>query len=138
MKIEGIIRKMRRSGHKITPQRVTIVKAILESEGLVTPSDLFNKARRADPAVGEVTVYRTVNILSQLGLVCTVPTAGNAHGYVVRPSGHHDHLICSGCGKVVDFKDCNVSALEKRLATDTGFVIKEHRLDLYGLCPKCA
>jgi Fe2+ or Zn2+ uptake regulation protein len=56
----------------------------------------------------------------------------------MRPGGHHDHLICSECGKVVDFRNCNVPELEKRLTTETGFVIKEHRLDLYGLCPQCA
>jgi Fur family transcriptional regulator, ferric uptake regulator len=138
MRINDITRKLRRSGHKVTPQRVSIIKTLLESNEALTPAGLFQRIRLSDPTVGEVTVYRTLNILSEIGLVCTVSTAENAAAYVARPGGHHDHLICSGCGKVVDFRDCNVSELESRLASETGFVIKEHRLDLYGLCPRCA
>ncbi|MBI2851264.1 MAG: transcriptional repressor [Chloroflexi bacterium] len=138
MRSDEIIRRLRRSGYKVTPQRVSIIKTLLGSREALTPAALFQKVRLVDPTVGEVTVYRTLNILSELGLVCVVSTAENVNGYIVRPGGHHDHLICSECGKVVDFRNCNVSELEKRLASETGFVIKEHRLDLYGLCPQCA
>lgn len=138
MRTTEIIRRLRRSGYKVTPQRISIIKTMLGSKKILTPTALFQKVHRADPTVGEVTVYRTLNILSELELVCMVSTPENASGYIVRPSGHHDHLICSGCGKVVDFRNCNLSALERRLTSETGFVIKKHRLDLYGLCSHCA
>ncbi len=84
-----------------------------------------------------VTVYRTLDVLSYLGIVCEVHMADNAHGYVSRPPEHHDHLSWSQCGMVVDFTNCNVSRLERRLVAETGFAIAEHRLEFYGKCRKC-
>jgi Fur family transcriptional regulator, ferric uptake regulator len=128
---------LKKSGHKLTSQRLAIIRVVMESRELLSPSALYEKVRRIDPEVGEVTVYRTLNILSDLGLVCIVHTGENTHSYISRPPEHHDHLICSKCGKVVDFMDCNVSELEKRLMDKTGFIISEHRLDFYGMCRRC-
>ena len=138
MELDEIISCLRRSGHKVTPQRTAIIKIVIESTGLLTPAAIYEKARQVDPEIGEVTVYRTLNILSDLGLVCMVHTDENTHSYISRPPEHHDHLICSQCGQVVNFTDCNVSDLEKRLKSETGFVIKEHRLDFFGRCRECS
>ena len=132
-----IIKLLRRAGHKITPQRTAIIKTVLESEEHLTPSELYDRVRKKNPEVGEVTVYRTLNILSDLGLVCEVHTNDNVHGYISRPSGHHDHLICSECGKVINFTNCNLPELEKRLTTENNFRITKHRLDFYGTCKEC-
>jgi Fur family transcriptional regulator, ferric uptake regulator len=128
---------LRKSGHKATPQRMAIINVVLESKELLSPAALLAKVRRVDPEVGEVTVYRTLNILFELGLVCMVHTGENTHSYISRPPEHHGHVICSGCGKVVDFLNCNLSELEQKLMNDTGFDIKEHRLDFYGICRQC-
>jgi Fur family transcriptional regulator, ferric uptake regulator len=128
---------LRKSGHKATPQRMAIINVVLESKELLSPAALFEKVRRVDPEVGEVTIYRTLNILFELGLVCMVHTGENTHSYISRPPEHHGHVICSGCGKVVDFLNCDLSELEQKLMNDTGFAIKEHRLDFYGICSQC-
>jgi Fur family ferric uptake transcriptional regulator len=137
VKLEEILNRLRKSGHKITPQRISIVKLVMESEEHLTPSAIYEKVHKLDPEVGEVTVYRTLNILSELGIVCLVHTNENTHSYIVRPPGHHDHLICSGCGRVINFTGCNLAGLERRLKSETGFTIKEHRLDFYGECQEC-
>ncbi len=137
MVLDEIADRLHQSGHKVTPQRIAIIKIINESNELLTPSALYKKVQQIDPTVGEVTVYRTLDILSDLGLVCMVHTGENTHSYISRPPEHHDHLICSECGKVVNFTDCNVSKLEKRLVSETGFVINDHRLDFYGKCREC-
>ncbi len=137
MPLDDIVARLRQSGHKVTPQRITIIKLIIESSELLTPSALYEKVHQLYPEVGEVTVYRTLSILSDLGLVCVVHTCDNVHSYTIRPPGHHDHLICSECGKVINFTDCNVSELEKRLMEETGYIINEHRLDFYGKCHDC-
>jgi Fur family ferric uptake transcriptional regulator len=121
----------------MTPQRMAIIKLVMASEEHLTPSALYEKVHQVAPEVGEVTVYRTLNILSELGLVCVVHAGGGAPSYISSPSGHHGHLICSACGRVIDFRNCNVSALEKRLVSETGFAIREHRLDFYGECREC-
>ncbi len=138
MVLEDIVQRLRCEGHKVTPQRVEIIKTVIESNELLTPAALYEKVKQIDPEVGEVTVYRTLNILSDLGLVCMVHTGENTHSYISRPAEHHDHLICSGCGKVVNFTHCNTSELEKRLVSETGFTIQDHRLDFYGQCRDCA
>jgi Fur family transcriptional regulator, ferric uptake regulator len=137
MALDEIIANLRRSGYKITPQRIAIIKTVIESSELLTPSALYEKVRHSDPEVGEVTVYRTLNMLVELGLVCMVHTGENTHSYIGRPHGHHDHLICSECGQVVNFTRCNLSRLEDRLKSETGFSIQEHRLDFYGRCQEC-
>ena len=137
MSIEEVVTILRDTGHKVTPQRVSIVKTVLESSEHLTPSELYEKVQHLDPEIGEVTVYRTLNILSELGLLCMVHTDENTHSYVSRPPEHHGHLICSRCGKVINFTDCNLSGLEKRLTEETGFDIQDHRLDFFGICREC-
>ncbi len=137
MNLPEIIAQLRDNGHKVTPQRIAIIKTVLESPELLTPSALYEKVKKADPGVGAVTVYRTLNILEELGLVCVVHTGDNTHSYIGCPAEHHDHLICADCGKVINFTQCNLGLLEKRLIAETGFAISEHRLDFYGRCEKC-
>ena len=138
MKLEEIKECLHRSGYRVTPQRMAIIRVMLASPEHLTPAALYKKVSQIDPEVGEVTVYRTLNMLESLGLVCLVHTGENTHGYISRPAEHHGHLICSECGKVINFTGCNVSSLEKRLAKETGFVIQNHRLDFYGRCRDCA
>jgi Fur family transcriptional regulator, ferric uptake regulator len=133
-----IIKRLHKAGHKVTPQRLTIISVILESTELLTPAAVFKIVQMKDSQIGEVTVYRTLNILAETDLVCVLHTDGNVQSYIGRPAEHHDHLICSGCGKVVNFTDCNILDLEKRLKTETGFDIREHRLDFYGTCGNCS
>ena len=137
MPLKNTISRLRQAGHKVTPQRLTIIKTFLASHETLTPSALYEKVHLIDPAIGEVTVYRTLNILSELGLICMIHTSDNSHSYVSRPPEHHDHLICSACGKVYNFTDCNVKDLENRLSSNTGFKIEDHRLDFYGRCKEC-
>jgi Fur family transcriptional regulator, ferric uptake regulator len=137
MALDEIIVSLRRSGYKVTPQRVAIIKTVIASNELLTPSALYEKVREADPEVGAVTVYRTLNILAELGLVCMVHTRENTHSYIARPHEHHDHLICSECGQVINFTRCNLDRLQDRLKSETGFTIQGHRLDFYGRCQEC-
>jgi Fur family transcriptional regulator, ferric uptake regulator len=134
---EEIISQLRQNCHKVTPQRVLIIKTINASKELLTPTELYEKVHQIDPEVGEVTVYRTLNILSELGLICMIHTGENTHSYIGRPIEHHGHIICTECGKVVDFSNCNLDELEKRLMNETGYNIQEHRLDFYGKCQEC-
>ena len=129
---------LHRSGHKVTPQRVTIIKVVVGSNEHLTPTAIYKKVHRIDPDIGEVTVYRTLNILEKMGVVCLLHTGDNTHSYIVSPTEHHDHIICSDCGRVVNFLHCNLAELEERLSTETGFAIKEHHLDFYGKCQECA
>ena len=134
-KIAGILREQ---GYKLTPQRHAVLKVIASTHDHLTPEAIFEKVHEENPDIGLVTIYRTLDLLSELDLVCRLHGAGNCRSYMMRrPTEHHHHLVCSGCGKVVDFSGCELKELEKRLTRETGFDIKGHLLELSGLCPGC-
>ena len=130
--------ELRRHGFKVTPQRRFVINAIFHSRKHLTPAAIYEKVRREHPSVGLVTVYRTIEILEELGLICDTPAGGSCRSHLRRrPSEHHHHLICSDCGRVVDFTDCNLDELERRLARETRFQINGHLLEFLGLCREC-
>ncbi len=134
-RIAGILRTY---GYRLTPQRHAVLKAIASSGEHLTPEAILEKARAVQPQIGRVTIYRTLDILGQLGLVCRVHAPDGCRGYMMtRPTGHHHHLVCVGCGRTVDFADCSLSELERRLVKETGFVTTGHLLEVYGMCPDC-
>jgi len=134
-KIAGILRK---HGHKLTPQRYVVLKVMASSKDHLTPEGIYEKSRSVDPEIGQVTVYRTLDLLSSLGLLCRVHEENGCRSYVIRrPLEHHHHLVCSGCGKVVDFTSCNLDEMERKLSQESGFDVKGHLLEFYGVCRRC-
>lgn len=133
-----IARILRQNGYRLTPQRRAVLKAIAGSHDHATPAEICARVRREHPSTGLATVYRVINLLEDLDLICRVNLEGESRGYLMRrPTGHHHHLVCSQCGRAVDFSDCHLSQLEQRLSRNTGFEIKGHLLEVYGRCPEC-
>lgn len=129
---------LRRHGYKLTPQRHAILKAIAASHHHQTPAAIYQRAQERHPRVGLATVYRTLAVLVRLRLVCELRTASSPPRYLMRrPAEHHHHLVCSDCGRVVDFSGCDLGGLEASLSHRTGFVIEEHYLEFQGRCPDC-
>ncbi|MDD5337878.1 MAG: Fur family transcriptional regulator [Dehalococcoidales bacterium] len=134
-KIAGILRE---NGYKLTPQRHAVLKVIAASSDHMTPETIYSKTREENPDIGLVTIYRTLDLLNSLNLVCRVHAPDGCRSYMMRrPVGHHHHLVCSQCGKVVDFDGCTLADLENRLTKETKFDITGHLLELYGVCPDC-
>jgi len=129
---------LRRGGYKITPQRRTIIAEIMNAREHLTPAAIHERGRLEHPGSGLGTIYRTLEILAELGLICETHAGGSCRSYLVRrPAGHHHHLICSDCGKVVDFTDCGLDELENRLMEKSGFIINSHLLEFLGQCRQC-
>jgi Fur family ferric uptake transcriptional regulator len=133
---------LRRHGYKLTPQRRAVVLAITSSQDHLTPAAIFEKAKQSLPGIGLVTVYRTLKLLAELDLICELHAGDNCPSYIAGTSQHHHHLVCSGCGKVVDFVsprliEHNVAELEGRLSRESGFRIDDHLLEFTGLCKLC-
>jgi Fe2+ or Zn2+ uptake regulation protein len=130
-------RKLRGGGNKITPQRIAILKAIDGMRSQFTPQELYRKLSVEHSEIGLVTVYRTLKLLAQSGLVCLMGYNGRSQIYARGPEHHHHHLVCAGCDKVVDIPSCGLDELEKKLAHETGFAISDHHLEFTGLCRDC-
>ncbi len=140
MRLTGkkIAANLRQRGYKLTPQRRAVLEVIARSREHLAPVAIHEEARKRHIKVGLVTVYRTLEILAELGLICEVHTGGRQRNYIMRrPVEHHHHLICSDCGRVVDFAVCNLDELEHKLSQKTGFKIESHILELHGRCPQC-
>ena len=130
--------ELRKRGFKITPQRRTIIGAIIHSHEHLTPAAIHERVRQEHPGIGLVTIYRTIEMLTELGFICETHAGGSCRSYLMRrPSEHHHHLICSDCGKVIDFTACDLGGLERRLSEETRFKISGHLLEFLGQCRQC-
>ena len=128
---------LRRHGYKLTRQRRSVISAVISSENRLTPAALYHKLHQDYPDIGLVTVYRTLGLLDNLGLLCKLHTGGNCHTCTIGAPERHHHLICSSCGKVIDFSCRSMVELEGNLAKETGFAIKDHLLEFSGYCQSC-
>lgn len=134
-KIAGILRE---HGYKLTPQRHALLKVIASHHDHLSPDAIYEITRQEYPNIGRVTIYRTLELLNKLNLVCRIHAPDECHNYIMRrPTEHHHHLACSECGRAVDFTDCDLTSLERKLSEKTGFTIEGHLLELYGRCQGC-
>jgi len=139
--VKKLTSALRQHGYKLTRQRRAILKVISTSCSHLTPAKIYEQAAREDSSIGLVTVYRTIDILASLGFICKIHTDGSSQSFLVRkPEAHqhHHHLVCSSCGNVVDFTDCNLDELQRDLSRKTGFDIESHFLEFHGRCPDCS
>jgi Fur family ferric uptake transcriptional regulator len=132
-----ITSELRKHGYKLTPQRRAVIRIVTDAKDHLTPTDIYEKMRDVYPGTGLVTIYRTLEILAELGLICEVHSGGSCRSYTMGLQQHHHHLICSGCGAVVDFTGHYLEELEKSLSKKSGFRIDGHLLEFIGLCRKC-
>jgi Fur family ferric uptake transcriptional regulator len=128
---------LRQHGYKLTPQRRAVIGAIAASPDHLTPAAIYEKVRQDHPSIGLATIYRTLDILSSLELICELHAGGNSRSYTIGAPEHHHHLICSNCGEVIDFSGYDISPLEERLSRETGFEIEGHLLEFIGRCQNC-
>ena len=134
---EEIIASLKQRGYKLTPQRRAVIQTILSSQDHLTPAIIHRKLNQGNHHIGLVTIYRTLEILTELGLVCELHAGGICRSYTIGALQHHHHLICAECGMVVDFSGHDLSGLERSLSDDSGFRIDDHLLEFIGVCREC-
>jgi Fur family ferric uptake transcriptional regulator len=128
---------LRESHRRLTRPRQVVLDIISQSDQHLTPAEIHRKAKARYPQIGLTTVYRTLDLLVALGYIQRVHFTEGCHSYaaIARPHGHH--LVCSMCGRAVEFDDCDLNALMKSLQAKTGYAIDVHVLELMGRCPDC-
>jgi len=127
-------RGLRQSG-----QRDRVVETFLAQKGHISAEDLLSQVRVKDKRVGLTTVYRTLKLLTECDLA--VERKFNRQVSTFEPARkgqHHDHLICLGCGKIMEFENKNIETLQEDVARKHGFFISHHVLELYGTCLDCS
>ena len=136
-KVNEIQVALKEKGYRLTSSRQKIVRALLGCGGHVTADGLLEEVHEIDTTVGRMTVYRTLELLSELGLIRPVYQGTGAAHYILLDGGHHHHLICSGCDAVIEFEECGLQEMGKLLAERFDFAIEGHLVEFYGRCQNC-
>ena len=125
------------AGHRLTGQRQLLLDLIGEHGGHLDATELFRLARARSPRLSLATVYRTVALLRDLGLVDEVHLGEEHHHYELKPNQEHAHIVCTRCGRVVEFTSPLVAHLRTAIAGEYGFEVTGAQIDLSGLCEQC-
>lgn len=129
--------RLHEQGYRMTAARRAILEALVSCSGHVSADELAALVNERAPRVGRMTVYRTLELLQQLGLVRAIYLGSGAAHYVLLENGHHHHLVCTRCDAVVEFDDCLMQELEQRLGERYNFRVQGHLLEVVGLCEAC-
>jgi Fur family ferric uptake transcriptional regulator len=130
---------MAQKGLRSTAQRRLIVDTFFEGPSHMSIEDLLNEVRTRDRGIGYATVYRTLKLLAECGVASERHFGDGLSRYELadEATAHHDHLICTTCGKIVEFEEPRIEALQDEVAQRHGFVVASHKHEMYGTCPTC-
>jgi len=133
----SIVQVLSHAGYRITRPRRAVIRALLEDDGYASPSEVRERAKSYYPTIGLVTVYRTLDLLSELGFVRRIHAEDGCRSYATANHGHNHHLICRRCGAAVEFQGCDLSPFLERISQQTGYTVEDHLLELVGVCSNC-
>jgi len=136
--LQIVERHLRGHGFRWTLQRALIVRTALATHDHFTVEQLLLRCRAHDPHVSRATVYRTLAVLESAGFVSGLDTGDGSRRFEhVLGHEHHDHMVCTGCAAIIEFRDDELEARQEVAARRHGFAIQSHSLRLYGLCRDC-
>jgi Fur family transcriptional regulator, ferric uptake regulator len=126
------------AGYRITASRRAVAEVLIRDSAPLSPQEILEQAQAVHANLGLVTVYRTLNLLTDLDLVRRIHREDGCHGYVLASPGHHHAVVCHSCGRAVEFTGKNdIDALIVQVEARTGYRVDDHLLQLSGLCPNC-
>lgn len=131
-----MVQALRAAGYKLTQPRLAVLQVLQQSNAQLSPMDIYERGRTIYSRLGLVTVYRTMEILDELGMARRVHTHGRCHGFARAGEDKH-YLVCRDCGHVSEFSCDGLEGLIAAVQQRTGYVVDEHLLELIGLCPDC-
>jgi Fur family ferric uptake transcriptional regulator len=124
-------------GRFLTTQRRLLLELLHDAEGHIDAKELYRRASAKDESIGSATVYRSLNLFKELGIVDERRLGKLRCYYEMKKSPGHQHLLCRGCGKVVEFQNPHLQKLIQALRREYGFKITKAELYLEGYCPEC-
>ncbi len=135
---DSLINKLRERGLKVTPQRRAILEALRNLDQSATALEVWDQVRRSFPDMSLDTVYRNLNMLTDIGMIGIVNLrGGEASRFEMERGRHHHHLICLKCGDTVCLEFCPIDEHDVAAAEQHGYKVVGHAVELYGYCPGC-
>jgi Fur family ferric uptake transcriptional regulator len=135
-RIEDSRTSLNMAGTRVTSQRTLILEIIRQGEGHLDADEIYRRARKEQPRLSLSTVYRTLQALKKLGLIEELHFNESHHHYEAKPAIEHHHLVCLGCGQVIEFQH-PLSRLKRNVAEVGGFEIVSAEIRMSGYCPRC-
>jgi len=133
-----IASKLSEQGYRLTPQRMMILSAIENSDDHISAEEIYAQVLAKYPHVNISTVYRTLELLKQLGLVTETDLGGGRVRYHPADKGHHHHLVCTECGAIIDLDESLLASLESTLLREYKFSADLRHLAIFGRCANCS
>ena len=124
-------------GHPLTVQRRLLLELLRDTEGHIDAKGLYRRASARDESISPATVYRSLNLFKELGLVDEMRLGKVRCYYEIKQSPEHQHLVCQGCGKVIEFENPLIGELIEAVRLEHGFKVTKAELYLEGYCPEC-
>jgi len=124
-------------GHSMTAQRRLLLELLRDAEGHIDAKELYRRASARDQSIGPATVYRSLNLFKELGLVDEMRLGKVRCYYEIKQSPEHQHLVCQGCGKIIEFQNPHFQKLIEAVRREHRFNITRAELYLEGYCPDC-
>jgi len=124
-------------GHPLTNQRRLLLDLLRDAEGHIDAKELYRRASAKDESISPATVYRNLNLFKELGLIDEMRLGKIRCYYEIKQSPEHQHLLCRGCGKVIEFQNPHFRKLIEAVRREHGFKVIKAELYLEGYCPEC-
>ena len=137
--IEELKKIVKQKGLKYTDQREIVLSVLLNAEDHLTAEEVYNEIKKehTDSNIGIATVYRALSFLEEVDLITSIAFGTDGKKYESNAKSHHDHLICTNCGKIIDFMDDDIEKRQDKIAKKNKFKITSHSMQLYGTCETC-
>jgi Fur family ferric uptake transcriptional regulator len=137
--VEALKTALKDKGMKYTEQRAIILQILFTLDDHLSAEDVHSIVRERYPEqnIGIATIYRTLNFLEEVELISSISFGKEGKKYESNKDTHHDHLICTKCGKIVEFLDSYIEKRQEKVAKENGFKITDHTMQIYGICQKC-
>lgn len=130
--------RVRNAGYKLTNARLIVLDVLENNNGHMTSADVLDAVAGIDPSIGRASIFRTLDLLTQLAIIRpTYIDSSITPTYVLLPDGHHHHIVCTNCNRVIHFDDCGLGDLERHLESQFGVKITGHLLEFFCLCETC-
>jgi len=133
----AIVSALDRAGYRLTGPRRALADLIAAQHAHFTAEDLLAQSRRRRLGVTRATVFRSLDVLAELGVVERLDVPSRGHAFVACEPAHHHHVVCSSCGRSTGVADRGLEQVAQSIARATGYRVETHRVELFGLCPDC-
>jgi Fur family peroxide stress response transcriptional regulator len=137
-RVDELVRKLRASGQRLTPQRLAVLRALAANEAHPSADQVYREVLPLYPMMSLATVYKTIDVLKDMGEILELEFRDGANRYDANIPAPHPHLVCTGCGSIEDLDVGAVAALTAEARALSGYSGIRARLDFYGLCPSCS